>query len=151
MSLCRFPSFLVVLAFVAAPAAGAQTSTQPPSLALAFVRSDSVLVDGKSIGAAEAWGDNPVGRYKVVIATPDGNLPGEIDLAEKDGKLAAEMMTADNVQFHPLEATVQGTDLVLKLNRPKAPITMKLQKRGPRVSGTWAIDANTGKLEGVLQ
>ena len=99
----------------------------------------------------EPWGETPVGKYKVAIATPDGVLAGEIDLSEKDGKLAAQMMTADNGQFHALEATVKGTDLVLNLNRPKAPITLTLQKHGQRLSGTWSIDANTGTLEGELQ
>ena len=151
MSLSRIPSSLVVLAFVAASSAGAQTASPVPSLAGAFVSRDSVMVDGKAIGAAEPWGDTPVGKYKVVIATPDGMLPGEINLTEKNGKLAAELMTADNGQFHQLEVAVKGTDLVLKLTRSKAPITMTLQKRGQRLSGTWSIDGNTGTLEGQLQ
>ena len=150
MSLSRLSSF-VVLAFVAAPVAGAQASTTAPSLGAAFHSPATVTVDGKPIGAAEPWGETPVGKYKVAIATPDGVLAGEIDLSEKDGKLAAQMMTADNGQFHALEATVKGTDLVLNLNRPKAPITLTLQKHGQRLSGTWSIDANTGTLEGELQ
>jgi hypothetical protein len=110
-----------------------------------------VLVDGKPIGAAEAWDAVPVGKYDIVIATPDGALKGQLNLSNNGGKLAAELMTVDNGQFHPLEAIVTGTDLQLNLNRPKAPITIHLQKQGDRISGKWWIGDGSGTLEGVAQ
>src|SRR4029077_10212433 len=52
-------------------------------------------------------------------------------------KVSATLVQLDDPDQVAMDVAVNGTDLVLTLNRPQAPITVHLQHRGQQLSGKW--------------
>ena len=72
-----------------------------------------------------------------------------LSITEVAGKLSATMLQLDDPDPVAMDVAVNGTDLVLTLNRPRAPITVHLQHRGPQLSGNWAVGTmDSGTVEG---
>jgi hypothetical protein len=108
-----------------------------------------VLLDGKPIGPAEPWSAKPVGSYDLVIVLPQPMSPATLTISETAGKLGAILFLLEQPHPIPMDVAVNGTDLVLTLNRPEGPITIHLQRRGTNLSGNWTIGADeSGTLEG---
>ena len=111
-----------------------------------------VLVDGKPIGAAEAWGAKPTGAYDVVLPMSEGMMIAGLSVGEEAGKLVGKLRPSGGDHDIVMDATVNGTDLVLTLKREHGPITMHLQRRGERISGNWTVGGmDSGTLEGVAR
>ncbi len=110
----------------------------------------AVLVDGKPVGAAEAWGAKPTGAYDVVLPMSEGMMIASVSIGEEAGKLVGKLRPAGGDHDIVMDAAVNGTDLVLTLKREHGPITMHLQRRGDRISGNWTVGGmDSGTLEGV--
>jgi hypothetical protein len=143
------------LAAFDARAISAQTAgaTQVASAAPATPPATAVvLVDGKPIGAAEAWGAKPAGAYDVVLPMSDGMMIASLSIGEEAGKLVGKLRPSGGDHDIVMDAVVNGTDLVLTLKREHGPITLHLQRRGDRVSGNWTVGGmDTGTLEGVAR
>ena len=108
-----------------------------------------VFMDGKPIGAAEEWSAKPVGSYDLVIPTGGSMIIASLTIAEVAGKVAATLVQLDDPDPVAMDIAVNGTDLVLTLNRPRAPITVHLQHRGSQLSGNWTVGtADSGTVEG---
>jgi hypothetical protein len=108
-----------------------------------------VLLNGKPIGPAEPWSAKPVGSYDLVIPTGGSMIIASLTIAEIAGKLSATMVQLDDPDPVAMGVAVNGTDLVLTLNRPRAPITVHLQHRGAQVSGNWTVGTmDNGTVEG---
>jgi hypothetical protein len=109
-----------------------------------------VFVEGKPTGAAEPWSAKPIGSYDLVIPTGEEMMIANVAIKEVGGKLVASLKPLTEARPIEMEVTVNGTDLKLLLDRPDGPITLHLQRRGSRISGTWAVGADdTGTLEGI--
>jgi len=142
---------LSVLSIVFAGTADAQATANAAAAKSASTSTSAVvLVDGRPIGAAEQWGAKPVGEYDLTIVTPGEMMPAHLTLGDSLGKAVSFMSARGESKVMPLEVTVNGTDLKLFLNRPHAPITMHLLRRGDHVSGTWTVGDDVGTLEGTV-
>ena len=142
---------LSVLSFAFAGTAAAQTAASAAASTPASTSASAmVLVDGKPIGAAEQWGAKPIGEYDLTIVTPGEMMPAHLRVADSVGKVVSFMTARGEQKVMPLEVTVNGSDLKLFLNRPHAPITMHLLRRGDHISGTWTVGDDVGTLEGAV-
>jgi CRISPR/Cas system-associated exonuclease Cas4 (RecB family) len=140
------------LALLGASSARAQAGTQVASALPSAPIASVVLVDGKPIGAAEAWSAKPVGTYDVVIPMDQGMMIATLTIAETDGKLGATVTLLEDDHSIPMDVTVSGTNLQLTLKREHGPITMNLQHRGVRVSGNYVVGGmGGGTIEGVVR
>ena len=140
--------FCGVAAAVAARTAAAQVGSQVASVSTVAAPS-MVLLDGKPIGPAEPWSAKPVGSYDLVIPTGGSMIIASLTIAEAAGKLSGTLVQLDDPDPVAMEVAVNGTDLVLTLNRPRAPITVHLQHRGSQLSGNWTVGtADSGTVEG---
>lgn len=141
--------FCGVLAAVAARTASAQAGSQVASATTSVAPASIVLLDGKPIGPAEPWSAKPVGSYDLVIPTGGSMIIASLTIAEVAGKLSATLVQLDDPDQVAMDVAVNGTDLVLTLNRPRAPITVHLQHRGPQISGNWTVGTmDSGTVEG---
>ena len=152
----RIHSAVVVcgaLAVLGTPSAYGQAGTQVASAALPTAPiATVVLVDGKPIGAAEAWSAKPVGSYDVVIPMDQGMMIATLSIAETDGKLGATLTLLEQEHSIAMDVAVSGTNLQLTLKREHGPITMNLQHRGDRVSGNYVVGGmGSGTIEGVAK
>jgi hypothetical protein len=139
----------VVGARTASAQAGSQVVSAPAAVTPAPALATVVLKDGKPIGAAEPWSAKPIGAYDLVIPTSNGMMIATLTINEVAGKLSATLVHSDDPEPSTMGVAVNGTDLVLTLDRPNAPITVHLQHRGPQVSGNWTVGAEeSGTLEG---
>jgi len=140
--------FCGAVAAAAARTASAQAGSQvasPTTVAPASV----VLLNGKPIGPAEPWGAKPIGSYDLVIPTGGSMIIASLTIAEVAGKVSATLVQLDDPDPVAMDVAVNGADLVLTLNRPRAPITVHLQHRGPRLSGKWTVGTmDSGTVEG---
>jgi hypothetical protein len=108
-----------------------------------------VLLNGKPIGPAEPWSAKPVGNYDLVIPTGGSMIIASLTIAEVAGKVSATLVQLDDPDPVAMDVAVKGTDLVLTLNRPRAPISVHLQHRGPQLSGNWTVGTqDSGTVEG---
>jgi len=140
--------FCGAVAAVAARTASAQAG-QVASATTAAAPASVVLLNGKPIGPAEHWSAKPVGNYDLVIPTGGSMIIASLTIAEIAGKLSATMVQLDDPDPIAMDVAVNGTDLMLTLNRPRAPITVHLQHRGAQVSGKWTIGTmDSGTVEG---
>ena len=139
---------LSVFAFAVAGSASAQVASNTSATAVPTAV-PNVVVDGKPIGAAEAWAARPTGRYDLTIVTPGEMLFAHLNVEDSAGKLASSV-TVDGQGTMGFEPTVNGKELTLVMKRERAPITMHLFHRGQRVSGTWTVGDDTGTLEGAV-
>jgi hypothetical protein len=141
--------FCGVLAAGAAGTASAQAGSQIASAQTTVAPARVVFMDGKPIGAAEEWSAKPVGSYDLVIPTGGSMIIASLTIAEVAGKVAATLVQLDDPDPVAMDVAVNGTDLVLTLNRPRAPITVHLQRRGSQLSGNWTVGtADSGTVEG---
>jgi len=112
-----------------------------------------VFLDGKPIGPAEPWNTKPVGSYDLVIPTGGSMIIASLTIAEVAGKVSATLVQLDDPDPVAMDVAVNGTDLMLTLNRPRAPITVHRHHRGPQLSGKWTvgtIDSGTGEGKAKL-
>jgi len=107
-----------------------------------------VTVDGKPVGAAEAWSARPLGKYDLTIVTSQGMLAGHMTVSDSLGKMVAQL-AVDGEGRVWLDPTINGPEFTLVMLREKAPITLHLFHRGDRVSGTWTIGNDSGTLQGA--
>jgi hypothetical protein len=141
--------FCGVLAASAARAAFAQAGSQVASATTVVAPASVVLLNGKAIGPAEPWSAKPVGNYDLVIPTGGSMIIASLTIAEVAGKVSATLAQLDDPDQVAMDVAVNGTDLVLTLNRPRAPITVHLQHRGPQLSGNWTVGTmDSGTVEG---
>jgi hypothetical protein len=137
------------VAAVAARTASAQAGSQVPSAATAAAPASVVLLNGKPIGPAEPWSAKPLGNYDLVIPTGGSMIIASLSITVVAGKLSATMLQLDDPDPVAMDVAVNGTDLVLTLNRPRAPITVHLQHRGSQLSGNWTVGTmDSGTVEG---
>jgi hypothetical protein len=138
-----------VVAALATGTASAQTGSRVASAPTSAAPASMVLLDGKPIGPAEPWSAKPVGSYDLVIVLPQSMAPATLTISETAGKLGAVLFLREEPHPIPMDVAVNGTDLVLTLNRPEGPITIHMQRRGTNLSGNWTIGADeSGTLEG---
>lgn len=138
-----------MVAVVSARSASAQAGSQVASATTGVAPASVVLLDGKPIGPAEPWSAKPVGKYDLVIPTGGSMIIASLSIAEVAGKLSATMLQLDDPDPVAMDVAVKGTDLVLTLNRPRAPITVHLQHRGSQLSGNWTVGTmDSGTVEG---
>ncbi|MBI4891978.1 MAG: hypothetical protein HY821_15235 [Acidobacteria bacterium] len=99
--------------------------------------------------AAAALGATPVGKWKVVASTPDGNSHN-VDLIVKDeaGKLSASLESERGSM--PLQDVAFANDeLTFKLTLDIGPIPFKLKIDGDTLKGTITIpDGSSGTVTG---
>jgi len=108
-----------------------------------------VFMDGKPIGAAEPWNAKPIGAYDLVIPTGESIMIATLTISEVAGKLSAKFVQLEDPEPMMMDVAVNGTDLMLTVNRPQNPITVHLLHRGPQLSGNWNLGAEqSGTLEG---
>ncbi|HEX9607013.1 MAG TPA: hypothetical protein VF962_07275 [Gemmatimonadaceae bacterium] len=144
--------FCGAVAAVTARTASAQAGSQVASATAAVAPASVVLLNGKPIGPAEPWSAKPVGGYDLVIPTGGSMIIASLTIAEVAGKLSATLVQLDNPDPVAMDVAVNGTDLVLTLNRPQAPITVHLQHRGPQLSGNWIVGTmDSGTVEGKVK
>jgi hypothetical protein len=138
-----------VVAIVAARTASAQAGSAVASAPTPAAPAPVVLKDGKPIGAAEPWSAKPVGAYDIVIPSGDAMMIATLTINEVGGKLSATFVQLDDAEPMMMDVAVKGTDLVLTVNRPRNPITVHLQHRGPQLSGNWTLGTEeSGTVEG---
>jgi hypothetical protein len=138
-----------VIAVTASRTASAQAGSQVASAPTAVAPASVVLLDGKPIGPAESWSAKPVGSYDLVIPTGGSMIIASLTITEVAGKLSATMVQLDDPDPVAMDVAINGTDLVLILNRPRAPITVHLQHRGSQLSGNWTVGTmDSGTVEG---
>jgi hypothetical protein len=141
--------FWGVVAVVAVRTASAQAGSQVASATTTMAPASVVLLNGKPIGPAEPWSAKPVGNYDLVIPTGGSMIIASLTITEAAGKLSATLVQLDDPDQVAMDVAVNGTDLVLTLNRPRAPITVHLQHRGSQLSGNWTVGtADSGTVEG---
>jgi hypothetical protein len=141
--------FCGAVAAVVARTASAQAGSQVASATTTMAPASVVLLNGKPIGPAEPWSAKPVGSYDLVIPTGGSMIIASLTIAEIAGKLSATMVQLDDPDPVAMDVAVNGTDLVLTLNRPRAPITVHLQHRGRQLSGNWTVGTmDSGTVEG---
>jgi hypothetical protein len=144
--------FCGAVALAAARTASAQAGSQVASAATAVAPASVVLLNGKPIGPAEPWSAKPVGNYDLVIPTGGSMIIANLTIAEVAGKSSATLVQLDDPDPVAMDVAVNGTDLVLTLNRPRAPITVHLQHRGTLVSGKWTVGTmDSGTVEGKVK
>ena len=140
--------FCGAVAAAAARTASAQAGSQVASATTAVAPASVVLLNGRPIGPAEPW-TKPVGSYDLVIPTGGSMIIASLTIAEIAGKVSATLVQLDDPDPVAMDVAVKGTDLVLTLNRPQAPITVHLQHRGPQLSGKWKVGTmDSGTVEG---
>ncbi len=140
--------FCGAVAAAAARTASAQSGSQVASPTTAVAPASVVLLNGRPIGPAEPW-TKPVGGYDLVIPTGGSMIIASLTIAEIAGKVSATLVQLDDPDPVAMDVAVKGTDLVLTLNRPQAPITVHLQHRGPQLSGKWTVGTmDSGTVEG---
>jgi hypothetical protein len=138
-----------VVAIVAARAASAQAGSAVASAPTPPATAPIVFMDGKPIGAAEPWSAKPVGAYDLVIPTGDAIMIATLTISEVAGKLSAKFVQLEGPEPMMMDVAVNGTDLVLTVNRPRDPITVHLLHRGQQLSGNWNLGTEqSGTLEG---
>ncbi len=141
--------FCGAVAAAAARTASAQAGSRVASATTAAAPASVVFLDGKPIGAAEPWSAKPVGNYDLVIPTGGSMIIASLTIAEVAGKVSATLVQLDDPDPVAMDVAVNGTDLVLTLSRPRAPITVHLQHRGPQLSGNWTVGTmDSGTVEG---
>jgi hypothetical protein len=138
-----------VVAIVAARAASAQGGSAVASAPTPPAPAPIVFMDGKPIGAAEPWSAKPVGSYDLVIPMSDAMMIANLTISEVGGKLSATLVQREDHEPMMMDVAVNGTDLVLTVNRPRDPITVHLRHRGLQLSGNWNLGTEqSGTLEG---
>ena len=105
-------------------------------------------VTPKDIGPLEAWTDKPLGKYDIVINIPEGAMPVEITISEASKGLSALFYKVGDIDAHIMDATVNGTDLVLKGSTPRGALTIKIRHHGAKLSGIWQLGEDQGTVEG---
>jgi hypothetical protein len=141
--------FCGVVTVVAVRTASAQAGSQVASATTTMAPASVVLLNGKTIGPAEPWSAKPVGSYDLVIPTGGSMIIASLTITEAAGKLSGTLVQLDDPDQVAMDVAVNGTDLVLILNRPRAPITVHLQHRGSQLSGNWTVGTmDSGTVEG---
>ena len=145
-------AFVCALLFVADTAIHAQSGPAPASGASPAVTpapaSPAATVTPKDIGPLEAWPDKPLGKYDIVINIPEGSMPVEITISEASKGLSALFYKVGDLDAHIMDATVNGTDLVLKGTTPRGALTIKIRHHGAKLSGSWQLGEDQGTVEG---
>ena len=140
------------LLFVADTAIHAQSAPAPASSgSSAGTRAPTTTpatATPKDIGPLEAWADKPLGKYDIVINIPEGAMPVEITVSEASKGLSALFYKVGDIDAHVMDATVNGTDLVLKGNTPRGALTIKIRHHGAKLSGIWQLGEDQGTVEG---
>ncbi len=60
------------------------------------------------------------------------------------------MLTDEEGQSHPMQVTVKDVDLVLASDTPKGHMTIRLQRRGDALTGSWLRDLQGGDITGTV-
>ena len=145
-------AFVCALLFVADTAIHAQSTPAPASSSgsSAGTRAPTATpaVTPKDIGPLEVWADKPLGKYDIVINIPEGAMPVEITISEASKGLSALFYKVGDIDAHIMNATVNGTDLVLKGNTPRGALTIKIRHHGAKLSGIWQLGEDQGTVEG---
>ena len=92
-----------------------------------------------------------VATYRFV-ETRSRELPVEVSIADRDGKLTATYRLARNGEAQPMYVTVRDDDLLLSAETPRGVIMLVLEggnaSKGGEVRGRWSIGERSGDLRG---
>jgi hypothetical protein len=104
-----------------------------------------------SLGApSEAWNAKPVGAYRVTLDIPGHAMTADITVKEVNGKLMANMWPVGDHDGHDMDVAVLANQLVLTTDSPRGHVTLTLEHRGPKISGTWQLGSQSGALSGGM-
>ena len=104
----------------------------------------------KDVGPPDAWSAKPTGAYRVVMydADPSGPMPVDLTLTEVDGKLSANFWVVGDHDGLPMSAAVKDKELVLNADTPRGALEVRIEHRGPKLTGKWQLGYKMGKLDG---
>ncbi len=101
--------------------------------------------------SAEAWAAKPVGAYTLAMVLPERTMDVDLTIADSSGTLTAMFWPVGDNDGHPMQVTVQGTDLILTAESPRGAVRIVLQRRAEKLSGTWTLGEEHGTLTGVVK
>jgi hypothetical protein len=100
---------------------------------------------------ATRWDAHPVGRYKLEMTIPERTMQVDLTIADSAGKAFALFWPVGDNDGHTMNVTVKGTDLVLDAETPRGPVQIVLQRQGDRITGSWAMGADKGPVQGRVE
>ena len=140
---------LLALSVVAgAGTASAQTASGATSASTAGSAAPNAANDSKPAAAAEAWLAPPIGRYRITLTFPSHEMTADVIVREESGKLIANIWPAGDNDGRDFGAVVSGNQLVISGTTERGALSIALEHRGPKISGTWKFGEQNGTLTG---
>ena len=98
------------------------------------------------------WPARPIGTYDLLVAVPDRTIPATLVISDSAQQLVAFVRSEESGEQHAVTVSVKGTDLTLTGLIPDGALTLVLQRRDKKISGTWRIgDDQSGTLTGTMR
>jgi hypothetical protein len=99
-------------------------------------------------GVADVWDAKPIGKYQITLTMPDHDMTADVTIREEGGKLIANIWPVGDNDGRDFGAAVMGNQLVISGPTERGAVTLTLEHRGPKISGTWQLGDQKGALAG---